>query len=139
MKTGIILKMKDWVNKMADFKTLLTVLSMCAAVILGMYQYTDKFVDNISAQIYKNVTRPTYRYIEFDLMKQLEKIKKLEEAKKRGEIKKYSGDLKVSDIQKFAYYCSGYFGTTYKNESENKIKIEKACNVINKMYADSAI
>jgi hypothetical protein len=102
------------------------VLILIMLGIGGYYTYTD-FLKPANDSLYKLYTYDSYRYVEFDLMKQYEKLAN------------DPSDMKESDILKFDFFCNSYFGSEYKNDlpADRQRKIDALCGIVGDRFLSS--
>lgn len=100
-----------------------TLVGVAAAIGIVSTQI-DSWVEKVQHDLYAGVTKPMYTYVEYDLIKQLEKLSKDPE------------DLKTSDINKFAYFCDkdSYFVDEYLPQSNNSRLLSIACDRVLDLY-----
>ena len=103
-----------------------TLIILCALGSTGSYYAHENILHPIMDNVYKVDTYDFYRYVEFDLSKQAEKLIK------------DPNDVRDSDVRKFKYYCNSYFGNEYKVELEadRQATITKVCKVISEKYKE---
>lgn len=116
--------MAKYLQKLIDIKSLITALTVLVGALLASYTQLGAIVEEVTGQIYEEVTAPAYDILKFDLLKQLEKLQS------------DPSDIKRQDILKFTQFCEGYFGRVYVPaqgplEARN---LALACDKIISMY-----
>ena len=117
-----ILKAAKDANSSGGFKT--TAILIVVLLTSGGYYAHENILHPIMDKVYAVDTYDFYRYVEFDLMKQGEKLAK------------DPADMKQTDLLKFQYYCNSYFGEKFKLELEadRQIVITKLCKIVDSEY-----
>lgn len=118
--------LKDLTNKIMDWKAFLNSMAGVLLMIAAASTQIEDTVDDISARIYSKVTTPVYIYIEYDLLKQLEKLAN------------DPTDIKDMDVQKFAEYCDKdeYFKNVWIPNSDNSRGLTIACDKLTALFDD---
>lgn len=108
---------KKLTTQIVDFKSLISAAAGILIALAAASTQIEKWVDEISERIYANNSKPAYVTVEFDLLKQLEKLTN------------DPSDVKFSDIQKFLYFCEKdvYFRDNYIPLSSSSKALEIAC------------
>lgn len=111
---------KDWTNRFMDMKSFLSSIGAVLVTLGAISTQIDTWVESVSKDIYRNVTAPSYIVIEYDLLKQLEKLSTSPE------------DVKDMDVQKFSTICDKdvYFTLEYIPNSKNSRGLRIACEKV---------
>ena len=118
--------LKEQVKKWVDIKAVVTTFMVLLSALAAASTQVDRVIDEVSSGIYANVTNDTYKIVQYDLLKQLEKMAV------------DPTDIKRQDIVKFTDFCGGYFGREYIPSQSNLISrdLERACGMVMSRYDD---
>lgn len=117
--------MKKLLQELTDIKTAVTALMVVITTLSAAYTQVDRVTDSMVQKAYSELTAPAYKIVEYDLLKQLEKLQN------------DPVDIKRQDIIKFTDFCDGYFGTVYITMRPTLIErdLKIACSKIIQIYS----
>jgi hypothetical protein len=120
--------MKKLLQELTDIKTAVTALMVVVTTLSAAYSQVDRVTDSMVQKAYAELTSPAYKIVEYDLLKQLEKLQN------------YPGDIKRQDIIKFTDFCDGYFGQVYVTLRPTLIErdLKIACSRIIQLYNEGS-
>lgn len=107
-----------------DVKAIITALTIILTTTAAISTQVGTVADIMAEKLLMQYANPAFKMVEFDLMKQMEKLQS------------DPSDIKFSDIEKFAYFCDTEFGGVYIPASDNGRALTLACGKITDLYAD---
>lgn len=123
--------LKKVIEDFMDLKSLVK-LVVGVAIVSSVTAYVSRdYVEEIKSDLVKEISesinKPAYVIVEYDLLKQLEKLVKDPD------------DIKFTDVRKFVEFCDKdpYFRNVYLPKSKESRALEIACDKISEKFDEA--